>query len=185
MAPIGRFDVTETPDKDPRRVVARLLPEVYEELRSLAAHYLRQERSDHTLQPTALVNEAFLRLTSAGRLRFESRTHFYALAAQLMRRVLVDHARAVKAQKRGSGAAKIPLDAVVQYQPDTAESFLELHDAIERLAALNPRKAQIIELRYFGGLTLEELAPLLGVSVATAHREQRLAEAWLAETLGR
>jgi RNA polymerase sigma factor (TIGR02999 family) len=157
---------------------------VYPELRRIAHAYLRRERTGHTLQPTALVHEAFLRLTSAGQLRFESRKEFYALAAQLMRRILVDHARAVKADKRGGPqAVQVPLDAVDRYRPQVADRFLELHDALDRLASLNPRKAHVIELRHFGGLTLEETAALLDVSVATVHREQRLAEAWLTETL--
>ncbi|MGD9905739.1 MAG: sigma-70 family RNA polymerase sigma factor [Vicinamibacterales bacterium] len=156
---------------------------VYPELRRIADAYLRRERPDHTLQPTALVHEAFIRLTTAGRLQFESRKQFYALAAQLMRRILVDHARTVKAQKRGGGAAKVPLDELSLYHPDAADRFLVLHDALERLAGVDPRKAQVIELRYFGGLTLEETADVLQVATATVHREQRLAEAWLSDAL--
>jgi RNA polymerase sigma factor (TIGR02999 family) len=159
---------------------------VYPELRRIARAYLRRERTGHTLQPTALVHEAFLRLTSAGQLRFESRRQFYALAAQLMRRILVDHARALGARKRGGpDAVKVPLDGLEPGQPLPVQQFLELHDAMDRLAELNPRKAQVIELRYFGGLTLEETAETLEISTATAHREQRLAEAWLTDLLSR
>lgn len=157
---------------------------VYPELRRIAAAYLRRERVNHTLQPTALVHEAFLRLVDAGRLRFDDRQHFFALAAQLMRHVLVDHARAALAQKRGGDAARVSLDGIDL--PDhhvAAGRFLELHDALDRLTAQDPRKARVIELRYFGGLTLDETAALLGISIATAHREQRFAEAWLSETL--
>jgi RNA polymerase sigma-70 factor (ECF subfamily) len=157
---------------------------VYPELRRIADAYLRRERSDHTLQPTALVHEAFLRLTSAGQLHFESRKQFYALAAQLMRRILVDHARTVNAQKRGGGALKVPMDdALGAYHPRMADQFLVLHDALDRLAAFDARKARVIELRYFGGLTLEETAEFVGVSTATAQREQRVAEAWLTDAL--
>lgn len=156
---------------------------VYPELRRIADAYLRRERADHTLQPTALVHEAYIRLTSTGRLRFESRKQFYALAATLMRRILVDHARAVKADKRGGDAVKVSIEGLGPADPHPANRFLVLHDALDRLAALNPRKAQVIELRYFGGLSLEETADVLGISTATAHREQRLAEAWLNEAL--
>jgi RNA polymerase sigma factor (TIGR02999 family) len=157
---------------------------VYPQLRKIAVAYLRRERADHTLQPTALVHEAFLRLVDAGRLRFDDRHHFFALAAQLMRHVLVDHARAALAQKRGGDASTVSLDGLEL--PDhqlAAGRFLELHDALDRLAERDARKARVIELRYFGGLTLEETAALLDISIATAHREQRFAQAWLSETL--
>jgi RNA polymerase sigma-70 factor (ECF subfamily) len=156
---------------------------IYPELRRIANAYLRRERPDHTLQPTALVHEAFLRLTGAGRLHFDSRKQFYALAAQVMRRVLVDHARGVHAQKRGGHAVHVPLDELSTYHPDQAGRFLVLHDALSRLAGFDARKAQVIELRYFGGLTFDEAAEFLGVSPATVHREQRLAEAWLTDAL--
>lgn len=156
---------------------------VYPELRKIADAYLRRERSDHTLQPTALVHEAFMRLQAAGTLRFDGRKQFYALAAQLMRRILVDHARGAKAQKRGGGAVKVPLDGIAAYDPRMADEFLVLHDALDRLADVDARKARVIELRYFGGLTLEETAEIVGVSIATAQREQRLAEAWLGSAL--
>lgn len=152
---------------------------IYPELRRIADAYLRRERPDHTLQPTALIHEAFLRLTGAGNLQFESRKHFFALAAQLMRQILVDHARSVKSQKRGGGAVHVSLDSFNEYLPNAGDQFLAVHEALDELRALNPRKAQVIELRYFGGLNLEEVAELLSISIATAHREQRLAEAWL------
>lgn len=157
---------------------------VYPELRRIAAAYLRRERTNHTLQPTALVHEAFLRLVDAGSLRFDDRHHFFALAAQLMRHVLVDHARAALAQKRGGKAAVVSLDGLELPDPQLAAGrFLELHDAIDRLAERDRRKARVIELRYFGGLTLDETAAVLGISTATAHREQRFAQAWLSEAL--
>jgi RNA polymerase sigma-70 factor (ECF subfamily) len=156
---------------------------VYPELRRIADSYLRRERASHTLQPTALIHEAFLRLAEAGNLQFESRKHFFALAAQLMRRILVDHARSVKAVKRGGEAVKTSLHSVEGYQPEFADQFLVVHEALDQLAELSPRKAQIIELRYFAGLNLEEIADIVGVSTTTTHREQRLAEAWLTEKL--
>lgn len=156
---------------------------VYPELRRIADAYLRRERPDHTLQPTALIHEAFLRLTKTGELKFETRKHFYALAAQLMRQILVDHARSVKSQKRGGGAVRVPLDSVCEYSPHAADQFLALHQALDELRKLNPRKAQVIELRYFGGLNLEEVAEILSISIATAHREQRFAEAWLTDRI--
>jgi RNA polymerase sigma factor (TIGR02999 family) len=158
---------------------------VYPEMHRIARAYLQRERPGHTLQPTALVHEAFLRLTKAGTLSFAGRKQFLALAAQLMRRILVDHARTLSAGKRGGRAAKVALHEVVGYvgQPTHAEEFLALHEALDRLADLNARKARIIELRYFGGLTLDETADIVGVSIATTHREQRLAEAWLSEQL--
>ncbi len=162
----------------------RVAEVVYPELRRIAAAYLGRERASHTLQPTALVHEAFLRLVHAGSLRFDCRQQFYALSAQLMRHILVDHARAALAQKRGGAAARVSLDGLDL--PDhqlAAGRFLELHDALDRLADQAPRKARIIEMRYFGGLTLEEAAEVLGISRATAHREQRFAEAWLSEAL--
>jgi RNA polymerase sigma factor (TIGR02999 family) len=159
---------------------------VYPEMHRIARAYLQRERPGHTLQPTALVHEAFLRLTNAGRLSFAGRKQFLALAAQLMRRILVDHARALSADKRGGRAAKVAIHEIVGYvgHPTHAEEFLALHEALDQLAALNTRKARIIELRYFGGLTLDETAEIVGVSIATAQREQRLAEAWLSEQLG-
>ena len=159
---------------------------VYPEMHRIARAYLQRERPGHTLQPTALVHEAFLRLTSAGRLSFAGRKQFLALAAQLMRRILVDHARALAADKRGGRAVKVPLEDIagrVNHAAHAAE-FLALHEALERLGEIDVRKARIIELRYFGGLTLDETAQIVGVSIATAQREQRLAEAWLSEQLG-
>lgn len=156
---------------------------VYPELRRIADAYLRRERSDHTLQPTALIHEAYLRFSGAGELRFENRKQFFALAAQLMRQILVDHARAIKAQKRGGDIKKVPLDTVLNNPGECADQFLLIHDLLDELKALNPRKARIIELRYFGGLTLEETAEVLETSRASAHREQRLALAWLQERI--
>lgn len=162
-----------------REAFERVSAVVYPELHRIARAYLGRERSDHTLQPTALVNEAFVRLSGSGRLRFDGRTRFFALAAQLMRRILVDHARALNAGKRGGGALKVSLDGAMDAVAEAAADFITLHDALDDLARLSPQKARIIELRFFGGLSLEETAEVLGVSKSTAHREQRLAQAWL------
>jgi RNA polymerase sigma-70 factor (ECF subfamily) len=184
--PVGTTDVTLLLDRwreGDQEALGRASEIVYPELRRIAHYYLRRERSDHTLQPTALIHEAFLRLNSAGHLKFESRKQFFALAAQLMRRILVDHARSLKASKRGGGALKVPVDSLGMYQPELADQFLTVHQALEELAQFSPRKAQVIELRYFAGLNLEEIAAILGISTTSTHREQRLAEAWLMEKL--
>lgn len=179
VAPIGRFDVTETSDKDPRRVVARLLPEVYEELRSLAAHYLRQERSDHTLQPTALVHEAFLKLSRQSRLDVNDRTHFLALAAGAMRQVLVDHARAHLAAKRGGGWQRITVDESVAVSEGGIEDLLALDDTLKRLAEVDEPAARIVEMRFFAGLTEVEIAEAMGMSERWVRSQWAFARAWL------
>lgn len=156
---------------------------VHRELRGLAEVYLRRERSGHTLQPTALVNEAWLRLVNREELDFQSRQHFFALAAQIMRQVLVDHARAAKAEKRGAGAVPVPIeDARVAAAPGI-EDFLILDDALEKLAVRHPRHARILELRYFGGLGVQDTADLLEISIATVSRDQKLAEALLSQLM--
>ena len=156
-----------------------LMPLVYAELRRIADGYLRRERTGHTLQPTALVHEAWLRFSGQDDLLFEHRTQFYALAAQIMRRILVDHARTVNADKRGGGAERIPLDESTLLTADRVEAFLALDEALQQLSRLNPRQAQVIEMRYFAGLNVAEMAAALGVSAATISRDQRTAEAWL------
>jgi RNA polymerase sigma factor (TIGR02999 family) len=156
-----------------------LMPLVYAELRRIADGYLRRERTGHTLQPTALVHEAWLRFSGQDELLFEHRTQFYALAAQIMRRILVDHARAVNAEKRGGGAERAPLDESTILAPDRIEAFLALDEALQQLSRLNPRQAQVIEMRYFAGLNVVEMAAVLGVSPATISRDQKTAEAWL------
>ena len=156
---------------------------VYAELHKIAESYLRRERSQSTLQPTALIHEAWLRLAKEKNASFENRRKFYAFAARLMRQVLVDHARTVAAEKRGGGAVKVPFDELIAAHPTHTQEFLALNEALEKLANLSPRKAQVIELRHFGGLNVEETAEILGVSAATISREQRMAEAWLNEAL--
>ncbi len=159
--------------------VDRLFPVVYEELRRRAAAYLRQERPDHTLQPTALAHEAYLKLAAQDGLRVQDRAHFLALAARAMRAILVDHARRRRALKRGGGRTPTLLaDALVVVGPD-AEAFDDLDRALDRLAQHSERQARVVELRYFGGLTIEEIAGVLGVSAGTVKRDWTLSRAWL------
>ena len=165
-----------------RRAADRLLPAVYDELRRQAARAMRREPDGSTLQPTALVHEAYLRLVDQ-RAPWHSRAQFFGVAAQAMRRVLVDHARARHAAKRGGGAPQITLGDAAAQQPgaaaDSAADVLALHDALTRLAALDPDQARLVELRYFAGLTIEETAAALGSSPATVKREWAVARAWL------
>ena len=165
--------------------VDRLMPIVYDELRRLAAHYLRDERAADTLQPTALVHEAYLRLVAQQMPDWESRSHFFGVAAHLMRQILVDHARRRGSQKRGGGQARASLDEVVAFAPMKGGDIIALDDALTALAAVDARKAKVIELRFFGGLSVEETARALDVSVGTIGREQRMAEAWLHRELSR
>ena len=164
-----------------RAALDTLMPVVYAELRKIADAYLRRERSGHTLQPTALVNEAWLRLVRQEQPSFDHRKQFYALAAQVMRRILVDHARSVNADKRGGGL-KTTLDEGIGESSRVVE-LIALDEALQRLADASPRQAQVIELRYFGGLNVEEMADVLGVSPATISRDQKIAEAWLGHIL--
>ena len=160
-----------------------LIPLVYGELRRLAGRYMRKERSDHTLQATALVNEVYLRLVEANRIEIKSRAHFFALAAQMMRRLLVDSARARDNIKRGGGLRKVSLDAAPDLIVDSGIDFAALDDALRKLEALHPRKSQVVELRYFGGLSLEESAAALSISTDSVKRDWRFAKAWLAREL--
>jgi len=157
----------------------KLVPLVYRELRSLAASQLQGERPAHTLQPTALVNEVFLRLLDGRKVAWQNRAHFFALAARMMRRILVDHARARLAEKRGGGAVPLLLEASFDPAPMSDRALLALDDALAALKRMDSRQCRIVELRYFAGLTLEETAELLGVSVATVKREWTMARAWL------
>ena len=159
------------------------LPAVYEELRRLAENYLAGERSGHTLQPTALVHEAYVKLVAPAHREFQDRTHFLASAARAMREILVDHARARKVQKRGGPAARVTLHEEVVPARDPNVDVLILDDAIRRLSELDSRKADTIVLRLFGGMTIEETAESLGVSHMTVSSDWRLARAWLAEEL--
>ena len=156
-----------------------LLPLVYGELRRLAAHRLRREAPDHTLQPTALVHEAYIRLVDQRRVRWQNRAHFYGVAAHIMRRILVDQARARKADKRGGGWERVTLIGDKTPNGSREVDVLALDAALARLAALDAEQERIVELRYFGGLTLEETAEVVGISTATVKREWAIARAWL------
>jgi RNA polymerase sigma factor (TIGR02999 family) len=169
--------------KGDRSALDLLTPVVYSELRKIAEGYLRRERGGNTLQPTALVNEAWRRLAKPAQLSFENRKQFFGLAAQVMRQVLVDYARGAHADKRGGGEAALPLVGVEIGASTDLDQFLALDQAINRLAAFSPRQARIIELRYFAGLNVEEMADLLAISPATISRERKSAEAWLSRAM--
>jgi RNA polymerase sigma factor (TIGR02999 family) len=157
-----------------------LMPLVYGELRRLASAYLRRERSNHTLQSTALVNEAFMRLVNQQDVQWKSRAHFYAIAAQMIRRILVDYARSQHAEKRGAGAVKLVLDEAMAVPQQAADiDLLGLNDALERLAELDERQSRIVELRFFTGLSIEETAEVMNLSPASIKREWQTARAWL------
>lgn len=155
------------------------MPLVYEELRRLAGTYLRRERADHTLQPTALVNEAYLRIVDQTRVSLQNRAQFFGLAAQMMRHILVDHARSRAAVKRGGLQHKISLDEVQTSIDVRATELVALDEALESLAGIDPRKSQIVEMRFFGGLSVEEIAAALGISDKTVMRDWRIAKIWL------
>ena len=159
----------------------QLLPSVYRELRRIASRQLRRERADHTLVPTALVHEVYLRLVDQQRVTWQNRAHFFGLTAQLMRRILVDHARARHTEKRGDGAPRVSLDLVAEKADEQTppEDVLAVDRALERLAAIDPEQARVVELRFFAGLTVEETAHVVNRSPRTIKREWRLARAWL------
>jgi RNA polymerase sigma-70 factor (ECF subfamily) len=162
----------------------RLAPLVYQELRRLARRHMRREQAGNTLQTTALVNEAYLRLADAGGVSWQDRTHFFAVAAQMMRRILVDAARARRSEKRGGPAARVNFDQVAEVVPSPANDLVALDDALNTLAEVDPRKVRVIELRFFGGLSVEETAAVLGVSPQTVMRDWKLAKAWLTLEMG-
>jgi len=161
----------------------RLIPLVHQELRRLAHHYLKQERHEHTLQTTALVNEAYLKLVDHKGMQWQNRAHFFAVAAQAMRRILVDHARTRDALKRGGGLVMTNLDEAAALVDTQAADLLALNDALDQLAHLDARKSRIIELRYFGGMTFEETAEVIGLSPTTVNREWKSAKTWLLKTM--
>ena len=166
-----------------RRALDRLLPLVYAELRRIAARQLRHERAGHTLQPTALVHEAYLRLVDQRSVDWQNRAHFFGVAAQVMRRILVDHARRKAAKKRGAGARRVPLEEANETEAPSEIPVLALDQALARLEQLDRELAQIVELRTFGGLTIDEAAHVLKVSPSTAKRQWRTARAWLTREL--
>ncbi len=166
-----------------RAAFDRLVPLVSHELHQLARRYLRKERRGHTLQPTALVNEAYLRLIDFNRMQWQDRAHFFAMAARTMRRILVDHARARDKDKRGGGALRVPLELAMDVSRTLDQHLVELDDALRRLETIHPRKTQVVELRFFTGLSLEETAAALHVSVDTVKRDWRFAKLWLLRDL--
>lgn len=161
-----------------------LFPLVYEQLRALAGSYFREERSDHTLQPTALVHEAFVRMVAPGDLRVSDRAHFYALAARVMRHVLVDYARQNASEKRGGDRARITLDEQLTPWRDRALDFEAIERALSELGQLSERTAKVVEMRFFCGLTCEEIAGVMSISLSSVEREWRFARAWLQDRLG-
>jgi RNA polymerase sigma factor (TIGR02999 family) len=168
-----------------RRAMDQLMPLVYDELRRLAQSYLRKERPGHTLQGTALVHEAYLRLIDQKQVKWQNRAHFFAMASQMIRRILVDHARGHRAAKRGDGAHKLSLDEAMGISGKTDLDLLALDDALNDLARLDPAQSRIVELRFFGGLSIEETAEVAGLSTATVNREWSAARAWLFRQMSR
>jgi RNA polymerase sigma factor (TIGR02999 family) len=162
-----------------RAAADELFPLVYDELRRLAHSYLRQERAGHTLQPTALVNEAYLRLVDQTRVNWQNRSHFYGIAAQMMRRILVDHARARATDKRGGAAARLSLEAANISVEQDATDLIALDEALTSLAKFDERKSRVVELLYFGGLENKEAAEVLGISEKTVQRDWKMAKLWL------
>jgi RNA polymerase sigma factor (TIGR02999 family) len=184
----GSAEVTELLQKwtnGEEQALDRLVPQIHRELRKLAASYLRRERLNHTLQPTALVNEAFLKLIDQRAVKWQNRAHFFGIAAQAMRRILVDHARAHAADKRGGGARRIPLEDAAMIGGTVDIDLLALDEALTRLAAIDPQQSRVVELRFFGGLTMEETAEVMHISPATVGREWRMAKAWLFAEISR
>ena len=167
------------------KAMAELVVSLYSELHRLASSYLRRERSDHTLQTTALVHEAYLRLTDQREVHWKNREQFLGVAAQLMRRILVDYSRGRGAQKRGKGFKEVFLEEAAGFSKEKASDVIALDDALNRLAEFDPQQARLVEMRFFGGLSIEEAAGVLGVSRATVKRHWNLSKAWLARELSR
>jgi RNA polymerase sigma factor (TIGR02999 family) len=168
-----------------KAALERLTPLVYDELHRLARHYMHHEHRGHTLQATALVNEAYVRLVDIKRMRWQNRAHFFAVSANLMRRILVDFARARRSHKRGDGAEKVSLDAALLVAEEPGSDLVALDDALTALAAFDPRKSRVVELRFFGGLSVDETADALQVSTDTVTRDWQTAKAWLLRELRR
>jgi RNA polymerase sigma-70 factor (ECF subfamily) len=158
---------------------AKLTPLIYEELRRIAHHHMDGQRPDHTLQTTALVNEAYLRLADQTNPSWQNRAHFFAVAARAMRQIVVDYARSYQTKKRGGGALKVELDEAALVSPKQSQEIVDLHEALERLATLDSRKARVVELKYFGGLNYDEMAEVLKISRVTVRRDWEFAKVWL------
>lgn len=165
--------------KGNREAAANLMPLVYDELRRIARGYLQRERSDHTLQATGLVHEAYLRLVDQTVATWQNRAHFFGVAAQVMRRILVDHARRVRSEKRGGSWDKVEFKEELLISPGRHVDLIALDESLQNLAKLNARQSQVVELRFFGGLTMEEVGEVLDISSRTVKREWRIAKAWL------
>ncbi|MEZ5346506.1 MAG: sigma-70 family RNA polymerase sigma factor [Pyrinomonadaceae bacterium] len=168
-----------------KRAFDQLMPFVYDELRKLARNYMRNQKPDHTLQTTALVNEAYLRLIDSSRVNWQNRTHFFAISAQLMRRILVDFARAKNANKRGGGDPKVTFDEGLPVTGGKDTDLIALDEALKELAGMNERQSQIVEMRYFGGMNEKEIAEALEISERTVRRDWKIARAWLFRELNR
>jgi RNA polymerase sigma factor (TIGR02999 family) len=182
----ARRDVTELLSRWTRgdhEALDALVPVVYRELRRMAARYLRRERAEHTLQPTALVHEAFLKLIDQRDVRWQSRAHFFGVSARLMRRILVDHGRERAARKRGGGRHRIPIDDALAITASNQIDILAVDDALHRLASIDPDQVRLVELRFFAGLTIDETAEILGWSSGSVKREWTVAKAWLQREL--
>ena len=162
-----------------REVLDKLVPVVFEELRRQAARYLKRERPGHTLQTTALIHEAYIRLIDQKNVHWQNRAHFYAISAKLMRRILVDHARSRQAAKRGGSDIKLPLEEAMNASEGREVDLVALDEALERLAAIDPQQSRVVELKFFSGMSVEETAEVLGVSTRTVKRDWNVAKAWL------
>jgi RNA polymerase sigma factor (TIGR02999 family) len=170
--------------KGDQAALEKLMPLVYDELRRLASNYLRRERATHTLQPTALVNEAYLKLVDQRNAKWQNRAHFFGISAQLMRRILVDHARQHQAAKRGgSNQQRLSITSAERVAKQPEVDLLALNEALEELTQMDPQQAQIVELKFFGGLSIDETAEVLGISHATVERDWKMARAWLRRQL--
>jgi RNA polymerase sigma-70 factor (ECF subfamily) len=186
MTTLSQQDVTELLlewQQGDKCALDKLTPLVYEELRRIAHRYVQRERDGHTLQTTALVNEAYMRLVGGQRIEWQNRAHFFAVTAQVMRHILIDHARRRHYAKRGGEAQQVSLDDAALMSPERAAELVALDEALSELARLDARKSRVVELRYFGGLSLEETADVLEVSVMTVRRDWRAAKAWLYRAL--
>jgi RNA polymerase sigma-70 factor (ECF subfamily) len=182
-SPQGITQLLERWSQGDEEALDQLMPLVYDELHRLAGAYLRRERGEHTLQPTALVNEAYLKLVRQRNIRWQNRAQFFGVAAQLMRRILVDHARANDASKRGGDRVEVSLKNIGAFGTQPTADILALHAVLNRLAEIDPDQSRIVELRFFGGLTIEEAAEVMHVSHSTVEREWKIAKAWLKREL--
>ncbi len=182
-SPQGITQLLERWSQGDEEALDQLMPLVYDELHRLAGAYLRRERREHTLQPTALVNEAYLKLVRQRNIQWQNRAQFFGVAAQLMRRILVDHARANDAAKRGGDRVNVSLKNIGAFGTQPTTDVLALHDVLNRLAEIDPDQSRIVELRFFGGLTIEEAAEVMQVSHSTVEREWKIAKAWLKREL--